>query len=219
MGVDNEGHGSSLLTTIAQSAIGNAGDITIETDRLMLTDGASISSETKGGGNSGNVVVRAQSLRAINQSQLSVSSQIPENFGAGTLEITAGQIELENEAGFRAETAAGARGNINVHSQDLRFRRDAFISTNATGTATGGNITINADTIASLLDSDISANAIQGAGGNIFIATSGIFLSRDSEITATSEFGVTGTVTISNPDANPAAGFLRCWVPAAGKPA
>ncbi|MGK7901515.1 MAG: filamentous hemagglutinin N-terminal domain-containing protein [Hormoscilla sp.] len=204
-GFDNEGQGSSMVTIVSEGAMGDAGVITIETDRLMLTDGASISSETLGNGNSGNVVVRAQSLRARDQSQLSVSSEIPENFGAGTLEIAAAKIELENEAGFLAETAAGDRGNINVESQDLRLRRDAFISTNATRTATGGNITINADTIVSLFNSDISANAIQGAGGNIFIGTSGIFLSPDSEITATSEFGVAGTVTISNPDADPAA--------------
>ncbi len=208
-GVDNEGQGSSLLTTVSQSAIGDAGAITIETDRLMVADGASILSETLGNGNSGNVVVRAQFLRAQNQSQLSVSSQIPENFGAGTLEIVADKIELENQASFRAETAAGDRGNINVESQDLRLRRDAFISTNATGTATGGNITINADTIVSLSNSDISANAIQGSGGNIFIGTSGIFLSPDSEITATSEFGVTGTVTIFNPEADTSGGLLK----------
>lgn len=208
-GFDNEGQGSSMVTIVSEGAMGDAGVITIDTDRLMLTDRASISSETRGNGNSGNVIVRAQSLRADLGSQLSVSSEIPENFGAGTLEITAAKIELENEAGFLAETAAGDQGNINVESQDLRLRRDAFISTNATRTATGGNITINADTIVSLFNSDISANAIQGAGGNIFIRTSGIFLSPDSEITATSEFGVAGTVTIANPDADRAVGLLK----------
>lgn len=207
-GFDNQGRGSSMVTIVSEGAMGDAGAITIDTDRLMLTDGASISSETRGGGNSGNVVVRAQFLRAQNQSQLSVSSQIQENFGAGTLEIAADKIELENEAGFLAETAAGDRGNINVESEDLRLRRDAFISTNATGTATGGNITINADTIVGLSNSHISANAIQGSGGNIFIRTSGIFLSPDSEITATSEFGVAGTVTIFNPNADPS-GLLK----------
>jgi len=47
----------------------------------------------------------------------------------------------------------------------LVLRRGSNIITNATGTATGGNITIDTGVIAALSDSDISANAQEARGG------------------------------------------------------
>ncbi len=55
------------------------------------------------------------------------------------------------------------------------LRRDSNISTDATGTATGGNITINTGVIAALENSDISANASEAFGGRIVIDAQGIF--------------------------------------------
>jgi len=56
----------------------------------------------------------------------------------------------------------------------LVLRRGAII-TNATGTATGGNITIDTGVIAALSDSDISANAQEARGGRVRIDAQGIF--------------------------------------------
>jgi large exoprotein involved in heme utilization and adhesion len=68
------------------------------------------------------------------------------------------------------------------------------------GAGDGGNITLNAETIVQLGNSDITANAIKGKGGNININTQGIFSDFDSEITATSERGINGMIKITTPD-------------------
>ncbi|HEY9853464.1 MAG TPA: hypothetical protein V6D28_28595 [Leptolyngbyaceae cyanobacterium] len=59
------------------------------------------------------------------------------------------------------------------------------------------------DTLTSLENSNITANALQGQGGNIQIATQDIFLAPDSDITASSQLGVSGTVNISILNFNP----------------
>jgi large exoprotein involved in heme utilization and adhesion len=84
----------------------------------------------------------------------------------------------------------------------MLMRRNAAITTNATETATGGNININAGTIVQLENSDITANAVEGKGGNIQINTQGIFRSLDSDITASSEKNVSGIVNITSLNVN-----------------
>jgi large exoprotein involved in heme utilization and adhesion len=85
------------------------------------------------------------------------------------------------------------------------------ITTNATGTASGGNININSDVIAALEDSDITANAQNARGGQVIIDAQGIFRTEDSDITASSNLGreFSGTVEINNPDVDPTQGLVE----------
>ena len=96
------------------------------------------------------------------------------------------------------------------------LRRDSQITTNATGTANGGNITINSPIIAGFENSDIIANAVEGNGGNIDITTQGIFglkfrdeLTEKSDITASSQLGVSGRVEINNVNIDPGSGLTE----------
>ena len=93
----------------------------------------------------------------------------------------------------------------------MLLRQGSRLTTNATGTATGGNITLSSPLIVGLENSDISANAVEGNGGNIRLVTQGLVglalrdhLTPESDITASSELGVDGTVKIESPitDAN-----------------
>ncbi|NEO34039.1 MAG: hypothetical protein F6K36_27250 [Symploca sp. SIO3C6] len=60
IGLDASGFGSTLVTQATLTAEGgNAGDLSIETGRLILQDGALVSSSTSGKGNGGNIDIRA----------------------------------------------------------------------------------------------------------------------------------------------------------------
>ena len=114
---------------------------------------------------------------------------------------------MNNSGSLRAESRAGSQGNITLNVRDIQMRGGSNITTNATGLSEGGNITIDADTLVALENSDITANAVQGRGGNIQISISGIFgsqfrpaLTPESDITASSQFGISGNVTITNPE-------------------
>jgi filamentous hemagglutinin family protein len=173
---------------LPRSPSGTSGDVTINTPRLTVSDGAQVTVRNDGSGN------------------------------AGTLAVNAGSIFLDSKSGLTASTESGEGGNINLQVRDaLLLRNGSQISATAGGgTGSGGNLTISAPVIAALENSDISANAFQGAGGNIKISTSGIFGSEyrvaptaKSDITASSQFGVSGTVTISNPEVDPSSGLVE----------
>ena len=186
-GTANNGRVFSSLLTAETRGAGNAGDVDIATGRLTVRDGA-----------------------AIRVSGIDTGA-------AGNLNIAANAIELENAASLSAATLQSDRGNITLETQSLQLRDRSRISTNA-GNTDGGNIDINTDTLVALENSDITANALQGRGGQVSIAARGIFgtqfrdrLTPESDITATSALGAefSGTVTITTPDVDAAAGLVE----------
>ncbi|MEL7244650.1 MAG: filamentous hemagglutinin N-terminal domain-containing protein [Cyanobacteria bacterium J06573_2] len=233
VGIEGEGFGSVIASEVSDGAIGNAGNLTIDTKRLIAQDGAVISSATVGTGNSGDLTIRASesmtvenesfisartrgagsagnlnvttdNLRVLDESQFSVSSgRGGDEFPAGSLFIDANSIFLDNQASLNAETATGSEGNISLNSQDVILRRNSKITTNATGNATGGNININTDILALAENSEIVAQAEEGRGGNINITTQGLFQFPGTRIDASSQLGIDGIVEIDATDTDP----------------
>ena len=148
-----------------------AGSITIESNNLNLSDRGNISVSNSGTGNSGN------------------------------LNITANELNLDRAATIEARVNAGDRGNINLTTDKIALNDRSQITVQATGTATGGNITIdNSNLILARNDSDIIANAVFGSGGNISILSELVLTDLTSNIDASSEFGLDGVVSIKSPD-------------------
>jgi filamentous hemagglutinin family protein len=205
---------------------GNAGNVHLRVNNLEVegtsppfADGnrlkSSITAASTTSANAGSVTLTANTLTLRNQGEMTVS-----NTGGGStgdLQINTNRLQLDRGGSLRAEVTAGTQGNIDLKVNDiLLMRNGSQINTNATGTATGGNIIINAPVMAGLENSDIAANAIQGAGGNIQISTQGIFglefrpqPTSGSDITASSQFGVSGNVRITNPDVQPNAALVE----------
>ena len=202
-----------FILTDTQSP-GNAGNLTINTGRLLVQDGSRITSQSLGSGNAGNIAVRARS------------------------------IELNNQSQINATTTASQGGNITLQVQDLLLlRQGSFISTTA-GTAQaggdGGNITINTTkgflVTAPNENNDITANAFNGRGGNVTITATGVywFISRGradleqllgttdpakldpgllstNDITAISQNNpnLSGSVTLNTPNVDPSRGLVQ----------
>jgi filamentous hemagglutinin family protein len=236
---------SNLSAIVGLNAIGQGGDLSIETQQLSVVDGAGVSVSTFGEGDAGTLQIDATEsvevigispdgqlpselsaavdpeatgqggdLRLItgqlnvrDRAQVAVSSEGTGD--AGNLEVVANSIRLDNLASLSSNTTAG-QGDIFLRSEDLVLRRGSNITTNATGTATGGNITLDTSVIAALENSDISANAQNASGGRVIVDASGIFGTQfrelenpaTSDITASSNLGpqFSGTVEINTPD-------------------
>ncbi len=173
---------ASGLEGVTTAATGQAGDVSIETPILTVRDGAEIRVSAVGTG------------------------------AAGNLNIQANLVRLDNQGTLRAETRAGDRGNINLQARDsLQLLRNSDITANAFGTATGGNVFINAATLAALQNGDITANAQQAFGGRVIVnAPQGYFNTSDSVITASSELGplFSGVVEIKTPDIDASKGLV-----------
>ncbi|MEH2212548.1 S-layer family protein [Nostoc sp.] len=165
----------------------NAGNVSINTPSLTLTDGGTVGVTSQGSGN------------------------------GGSLKIAANTIRLDRQGSIQAQTESGNGGNINLQVGNLLLLRDkSAIAATAGGNGDGGNININAPIIVGLENSDIIANAIKGRGGNIQITTQGIFglkfrnqLTPDSDITASSQFGVSGTVQVNTIGIDPNSGLVE----------
>jgi len=160
-----------LLLSLPPVPTGDTGELTINTPRLTVSDGALVGVQHEGTGN------------------------------AGALRINAGSVLVEGGAGITAASVSGLGGNLSLNIADSLLLRDGgSITAEAGGIGDGGNLTINAETIALLGNSNINANAFEGSGGNIRITAEGLFPSADSAITASSQLGVDGVVEVEGLD-------------------
>ena len=221
----------------------DASDINIEATKSIEINGinSGILSQTGSSGNSGNISVNTPELKVLNSGQISANNFIVETFeiipgeglvrnileqpiegsgNAGTIEIIADNLTLEDRGGIVARSSAGEGGEINLRVNDiLSLRNNSEISATAGEQNTpgnGGNIDINSQFIVAFPqgNNDITADAFDGAGGNITIASEGIFGIRErsqspstNDITASSQAGgVDGTINIFTPDINPVQG-------------
>ena len=167
--------GRSGLFASARLGDGSGGDINLETDQLIVRDGATIN--------------------ISNFSSLTPGPP-PGTGPAGNLNVNAETILLENQAILTAETVDGDRANINLQADGIVLRQGSLITTNATGTATGGNITLDTGILVAFENSDITANSVNSFGGQVIVNAQAIFgtafrpaLTPESDITASSELG------------------------------
>jgi filamentous hemagglutinin family protein len=188
--------GSGLFASALVST-GAGGDVRVISDRLSIHDGATISASN----------FHSQNLLPPGQG------------AAGSVQIRSGIVSLDRGT-ITAASNGGDQGNIQIDSQLLLLRNGSRISTNALGSATGGNIAINTGFLIAFEteNSDITANAVSNFGGRVTITAQGIFgiaprtqLTPLSDITASSDLGpqFSGTVEIRTPDVDPSRGLVK----------
>lgn len=169
----------------------------------------------KANGNGGKISINTGRLSVRDGGTISVAAVEGSTGRAGNLEIDANSLFL-NQGTITAETAQTGReegANITLKISDLlRIENESEISATANGLADGGNIDIATPLLlvfpATGSDgSDIIAKAQEGNGGNIIINAQGIFGiaegiatqdNQSNDIDASSEFGASGQVEINN---------------------
>ncbi|MEL7353863.1 MAG: CHAT domain-containing protein [Cyanobacteria bacterium J06560_5] len=136
------------------TATGNAGDIEIVTSRLELSDRAQISVNSANAGTAGNLTIRANT------------------------------VSLDN-ALVSAETIEGNDANINLLVQEtVQLRNASSISTNAAGSASGGNLLITNPNAILLRDRSVLSAENSGGtgdGGNITLNTGSLVAAPDGQ--------------------------------------
>ncbi|MBE9066055.1 S-layer family protein, partial [Leptolyngbya cf. ectocarpi LEGE 11479] len=212
------------------------GNITVEADSLGLFQGGQIVSASNGAGPAGTIIIEAAERVEISgfdanfferlsetsselidllQEESNISVRSFNDGAAGNIVLSTGELTMSDRSQIIAESAAVDGGNITLMMSDfLLLRNNSLISTTA-GTAqaggNGGNITISAPFIVAIPDenSDIAADAFEGAGGNVSITAQGVFgiepraqRTSLSDITASSELGISGVVNFNVLDAS-----------------
>ncbi len=217
---------TDTIEVISQSANGNfasglfaqtqgsedAGDLTIETARLLLEDGAQIGAGTFGSGKGGNLNVTAtDTIKVIGTSAdgqfasgLFASSESGSTGDAGDLNVNSNTL-LINQGKVSVESnGAGNAGDLNINANSLRLDNNAIVSANTQSVNKDpsnpqANININSRDLILRRNSNITTNATKEnvIGGNINIDAGAIGVFEQSRISANSSNFRGGRVTIN----------------------
>ncbi|CBN58922.1 MULTISPECIES: filamentous hemagglutinin N-terminal domain-containing protein [Kamptonema] len=141
-----EASAGSFSIIVNPNATGNAGSLNLNTNRLIVRDGATVSVQSLGRGRAGNINVVADS------------------------------IALDNKANIDGTTDSGGGGNINIKAQDIQLRRGSRITTDAGISDGGniriqGDILATLPNE----NNDITANARTARGGQVTVNVPNIF--------------------------------------------
>ncbi|WP_414574029.1 filamentous hemagglutinin N-terminal domain-containing protein [Nostoc sp. CCY 9925] len=187
--------GSGLFARASSNSTGDAGNLTVKTNTLLVRDGARVSVQSSRTGTAGNMTLNARSIR-LNKNALLIA-----NTGSP-------KVDRDRE-----------QATININSKDLIMTGNSNITTDARGAnVRGGNININTDVLAGFENSNITAKSANFRGGNIRINTKGIFgiqfrnvdSRNTSDITATGRTRrLSGNVQITTPDIDPTLGLVE----------
>jgi filamentous hemagglutinin family protein len=184
---------------------GDAGDLRIETRRLLVRDGAQISASTRGSGKGGSLQITAsESVEVIGTTAngRAVSGLFAVGYGsgdAGDLRIATGRLLVRDGAAISSSsTREGTAGNIDITARDTLQAENGKIRTDSTQSR-GGAITIRAGNIRLFGDSDIISNVASGTGGggDIDLKAGSIIAFDDSDILAFARDGRGGDITLN----------------------
>ncbi|GAB4287936.1 MAG: hypothetical protein Fur0025_21860 [Oscillatoriaceae cyanobacterium] len=200
---------SSLLGT------GPAGNIEINARRIVISEGAFITSGSGGtieslvvgGGPGGNIILRASEsieVRGISPENQVASVVATRSFGdsrAGNTRIETRELIVSegasvNVAGGFQTNGAGDAGTLEIVANSIRLEALSSLSA-STASGQGGNISIQTRDLQLRGQSAIATNAGSSDGGNITIAAENLVALENSDITANAQAGFGGRVNIS----------------------
>ncbi|MEG4594939.1 hypothetical protein QUB00_24460 [Microcoleus sp. F8_C2] len=164
------GEGQLVVQT---TGIGAAGDLRIDTQRLTIADGATVSASTSSRspeGTGGNLTINASESFNLTD-RASLRAQSTGAASAGKVTINTPNLTATNGT-IATSSEQSSGGGINITASNVRLFGNSDIRSNvASGAGGGGNIDIKADSILAFDDSDILAFARDGRGGNITLDT------------------------------------------------
>ena len=186
-GITPQGDPSGLYSTVGFQATGRGGNLMVESDRIILEDGARIASGTFGAGNSGDLTVNAESIE--------IKGITPQGDPSG----------LYSTVGFQA---TGRGGNLTVESDRIVLEDGGLISTGTLGLGNSGDLTVNAESIKirgnssqgfhSGLFSSVAAPEATGEGGNLTVESNRIIVEDGGQIgSGTAGAGDSGDLTVN----------------------
>jgi filamentous hemagglutinin family protein len=175
--------GNSQISNINGGAEA-AGDLTIETGRLVLSNGSFAATTALGQGAGGNLTVRASESVEV------VGNGFAEYQQTFSTILTGGATLPELRTGlFTGTAAAGAAGHLTIATQQLSLREGSFIATSTFGTGKGGDLAVRAARGVELSSSGFASTTSGSAqAGNMSIDTSRLLV-RDGAVIATSTLG------------------------------
>ena len=190
---------SSIWSDVFLGADGDGGSVQIDTENLLLEDGAQINVNTFGLGNAGNLNVNATDIQIIGESPLFgdfasglfAQADIDLTGRGGNIAIASDSLLVRDGAQINASTFGdGDAGNIRIDAQDVRLIGESaglpsglFVTADASTTGQGGNLTLTTDSLSVSDGAQINASTFgDGDAGTLKIAARDVNLSGVSQL-------------------------------------
>ncbi|MDZ7960755.1 MAG: S-layer family protein [Aulosira sp. DedQUE10] len=172
---------SGLFASAQQGSIGDAGDLTINTQNLFIRDGAQVNTSTFGVGKAGNLTVNAsEKVELIDQEVRALLTGLASSSELGS---------------------TGDAGDLTINTQNLLLQDRAQIATSTSGTGKGGNLSVNASKRVELVGGTLTASAeplSTGDAGNLTINTPDLLVRDGGQVlAATAGTGKGGNLSIN----------------------
>ena len=213
-GTSPTGSASRISSIVNDGAIGNAGNVVINTNSLDVTDGAVLGSILLGQGNAGSVTIQARNAISFARSS---SSGITSGVGSsgvgngGDVNLQTRALSLSDGAQLITSTLGqGDAGNIQINATDsVSFSGGSGLLAPTSGQGNAGDVTITASGAISFdgvgvngLPSGVNSEVLEvvgnGLGGNIKIRAGSLSLTNGARLSSsTSGQGNAGDIIIN----------------------
>jgi len=215
-----EGFINSEVREIAASGIlanaflssGTGGDIDIKSDRLTITNGATINASSfrsrgespPGTGQTGTIKIQTNYLELDNNTSdfaSSITTASNKLAGEGITLDVAGDILIKGNSEITAETRGYENGgNIRIKANNLDLLDEGRVTVNSSGLGDAGNINLFIGDRINLNQGKITATSEQSGGGKITLDTNFLNLQNQSEISTSvlDGSGGGGNITIDS---------------------
>ncbi len=209
-GTNINGNASGISTETQRGALGQGGDIIINTDYFRLTDNAFVSAATSNSSNSGNITLNTRVFEASNGGLITTGTV--DSGKSGDITINAADTitissNSNNITGLFAGTSSTGNGgtiflsttNFNLFTSDLNLPNNiAGVSTRSNRRGVAGNINITAKENFSANNSLVNAQSEQAGGGSINITARNIRLvNSDIRTDLSTGGGSGGNITLN----------------------
>ena len=215
------GFSSSILASSSQAtpdvtvnagqgdALGDSGNVNIETETLSVVDGATISSQTSGFGDAANIIIQATEVEVIGAFSRIISDSFSDTGGSGgNIELNVERLSIRDGGEISAGTFGllGDAGNIEIQATEVEVRgtstdgtRISNINARSTNDSAAGSVTITADdlTIADLATITVSATGL-GDAGNLTVNAGNIFLDTQGSLQGEVAAGNQGNINLNS---------------------
>ncbi len=174
---------AGIASTVQIGAMGNGGDVTIEADRLRVSNLGQIQASTAGSGNAGNLHVTASDIEVTGGNSLGGSGLGATTFpgatgNGGDVTIAADRLRVSNLGQIQASTAgSGNAGNLEITASDIEVTGGNELGVSSLNTVAfpeatgnGGNLTIETDRLLVTNGAQLATATIGfGDGGNLIV--------------------------------------------------
>ena len=199
--------GSEISSQVSPRGKGRGGDVTVETNSLIVTNGAKVTASTDGQGDAGSIFVTADAVDVSSSGQIRTLTASSSKAGVIVLNVSDRLTLSGTNTGLFANTAPGSSGNggsIFIDPRTVTIQDGARVAVDSQGSGTGGNIAIQAGRLELRDRGSITAETASAQGGNITLDVKDlILLRRNSLISATAgtaqSGGDGGNITIRTP--------------------